>query len=165
MSGEYSVYPFKDRIHSAMLFLFELNADENKLTQYRDPLMKATPKVLHEISLRVNLTAGKRYLVVPVARDRNITADFSLAFYFDLPCHDVQLTRINHPQERYTFIQEEFEKSDRRVPAWKIDYLKKNLETMIGSKDVSNLKTKMTRKKTKKYQSKKTQKLLEKVVG
>ena len=72
-----------------MIFLFELEAGENKLSQYRDPLMKATPKVLHEISLRINVKAGKKYLVMPVPRERGITADFTLSFYFDQPVHDV----------------------------------------------------------------------------
>ena len=51
--------------------------------------MKATPKVLHEMSLRLEVKAGKKYVVMPVPRERAITADFTLAFYFDQPVHDV----------------------------------------------------------------------------
>ena len=68
--GKYSKYPFQDRIVSTMLFLFELPEGQDSITAYGSPApaSKATPKVLHEISMRVEVKAGKRYVFVPSPR-------------------------------------------------------------------------------------------------
>ena len=53
-----------------MLFLFELPDGQDRLQAYGSPapIEKATPKVLHEMSMRVNLKAGKKYAFVPSPR-------------------------------------------------------------------------------------------------
>lgn len=83
--GKYSMYPFKDRVVSAMLFLFELPAGMDRLAEYGkpEPMMKATPKVLHEISMRVKLQAGKKYVIVPSPRKAGTLGKFNLSIYTD----------------------------------------------------------------------------------
>ena len=100
--GQYSKYPFKDRIVSTMLFLFELPDSLERLAEYGkpQPMEKATPKVLHEISMRVKLQAGKRYVVVPSPRTPNTSGNFTLAFYTDLSQTEYDVKRLDDPTDR-----------------------------------------------------------------
>lgn len=95
--GSYSKYPFKDRIVSAMLFLFELPDSMNKLEEYGKPapIEKATPKVLHEISMRVKLTAGKKYVIVPSPRKAGTLGKFSLSIYTSCSQTEYDVTRLD----------------------------------------------------------------------
>ena len=68
-----------------MLFLFELPEGQDRLQAYGEPqpMEKATPKVLHEISMRVDLQAGKKYCIVPSTRKPTDTGHFHLSVYCD----------------------------------------------------------------------------------
>ena len=48
------------------------------------------------------------------------------------------------------FIMEEYEKAERRVPQWKIEWVKENLSYMIGEEDKELSKSVLKKKKTKK---------------
>merc|ERR1712060_1049237 len=43
--------------------------------------------------------------------------------------------RVNDPSDRYTFIMEEYDKNERRVPKWKVQWCKENFKHMIGKDD------------------------------
>ena len=151
--GNYSKFPYKDRIVSAMLCVFELcqrsdrsNCEEENsgrertpgadmLEAYGPPLAKSTPKVLHEISLRLELKAGKRYVIVPSPRAKGTVGKFFLSLYMNCQLHDVDIRRLNDPNDRYEHIMEEYEKNDSRVPKWKVEWVRENLDTMIGKND------------------------------
>mmetsp|Transcript_26808 Transcript_26808/g.35852 ORF Transcript_26808/g.35852 Transcript_26808/m.35852 type:complete len:84 (+) Transcript_26808:1509-1760(+) len=81
---------------------------------------KATPKVLHEISMRLKLCKGKRYVVVPSPRKPGTCGEFTISFYTDLPQTLFDVKRLDDPTCRYGFVKEEYEKSERQVPQWKI---------------------------------------------
>ena len=142
-AGEYSRPPYKDRIVSAMLCVFELAPGEEMLAAYDKPLMKSSPKVLHEMSLRLHLKAGTKYVIVPSPRTKGSVGPFFLSLYMDCQLHDVDIRRLNDPTDRYEHIMEEFEKNDSRVPKWKVEWVRENLTTMIG-KDDAGAKTKMS---------------------
>jgi len=63
-----------------------------------------------------------------------------LSLYFDIQLHDVDIRNIQNPKEKYEFIMEEYEKSDRNVPEWKVDWVTNNVQDFIGSTD-SGLET------------------------
>ena len=48
-----------------MLMIFELPEGQAKLTQFVTPMYKTKPKLSNEVSLRLKLERGKRYVVVP----------------------------------------------------------------------------------------------------
>merc|ERR1712060_74529 len=43
--------------------------------------------------------------------------------------------RVNDPTDRYTIIMEEYDKNERRVPKWKVQWCKENFKHMIGKDD------------------------------
>jgi len=100
--GKYSKYPFQDRIVSTMLFLFELPPGHDRLHEYGkpQPLLKATPKVLHEISMRVELEAGKKYAIIPSPRKQGTCGKFHLSFYTSAAQHEYDIVRVDDPSNR-----------------------------------------------------------------
>ena len=66
-----------------MLFMFELPRGKDRLEAYGDPqpCEKATPKVLHEISMRKKLKGGVKYCIVPSPRKAGTLGDFTMNFY------------------------------------------------------------------------------------
>lgn len=98
-SGKYSKYPFQDRIVSTMLFLFELPDGQDRLQAYGspNPIEKATPKVLHEISMRVNLKANKRYAIVPSPRKAGTLGKFNISIYTSCLQHEFDVVRVDDP--------------------------------------------------------------------
>ena len=97
--GSYSKYPFQDRIVSSMLFLFEIPDTKDRLEEYGKPapMEKATPKVLHEISMRVKLQKNKKYVIVPSPRKPGQTGEFNIAFYTNLSQIEFDVKRIDDP--------------------------------------------------------------------
>ena len=85
-----------------MLFLFELPDGHERLTAYGtpQPTVKATPKVLHEISMRVDLLAGKRYAIIPSPRKAGTTGKFHLSFYTSAAQHEFDIKRVDDPSNR-----------------------------------------------------------------
>ena len=87
-----------------MLFLFELPPGQDRLLAYGDentPVMeKATPKVLHEISMRVDLKAGKSYVVIPSPRKAGTLGHFHLSFYVNQSQHEFDVKRVDDPSNR-----------------------------------------------------------------
>lgn len=136
-------------------------------------MVKATPKVLHEMSMRVNLKANKRYAIIPSAFKAKATGEFHLSIYTDRPQHEFDVTRIDDPTCRYSFIMQEYEKNERRVPSWKIKWCQENLKHMITKDDkevslsmsVSGIKrtktSKMSMSKKRGARTRKNQKLSE----
>jgi len=135
-----------------MLFLFELPEGQDRLLEYGspDPIEKGTPKVLHEISLRVMLKANKRYAIIPSPRKAGTLGRFTLSVYTDRAQHEFDVKRIDDPSCRCkylkvyfnhrlfwtdNFILEEYEKNERRIPKWKIKWCQDNLKYMIGKDD------------------------------
>lgn len=98
--GSYSKYPYKDRIVSAMLCVFELPAGASRLEEYTKPMAKSTPKVLHEISLRLHLKAGTKYVIVPSPRTAGTLGRFFLSLYMDCELHDADIRRIDDVADR-----------------------------------------------------------------
>lgn len=121
-----------------MLFLFELPEGQDRLLEYGSPapIEKATPKVLHEMSMRVDLKAGKKYVLVPSARKAGTLGKFHLSLYVNQSQYEFDVKRVDDPTNRYKFIKEEYEKMDRRVPKWKVEWCKENLKYMIGKDDL-----------------------------
>ena len=100
--GKYSKYPFQDRIVSTMLFLFELPENHDRLVEYGQPqpMEKSTPKVLHEISMRVELKANKRYAIVPSPRKPGTCGKFHLSIYTSACQHEFDVWRADDPTNR-----------------------------------------------------------------
>jgi hypothetical protein len=44
-----------------------------------------------ELSIRVNLKAGIRYIIVPTTKEINATGKFFLSLYFDQELHDADI--------------------------------------------------------------------------
>ena len=63
-------------------------------------MAKSTPKVLHEISLRLELKAGTKYVIVPSPRTAGTTGKFFLSLYMDCELHDVDIKRIDDETDR-----------------------------------------------------------------
>jgi hypothetical protein len=146
--GSYSKYPFKDRLVSAMLCIFELPEGKDRVEEYTQPFLKSTPKVLHEISIRFQPKAGKKYVIIPSPRNKGTTGDFFLSLYMDCQLHDVDLRRIDDKRDRYSHIAEEFEKIDSQVPKWKVEWVRSNLDSMIRKDDTGRRATLKSRKST-----------------
>lgn len=77
-----------------------------------------------ELSIRVKLKAGNRYIIVPTTKELDKEGKYFLSLYFSCELHDVDIQRIGHPSERYAFIMEEYEKAERMVPKWKVNWVK-----------------------------------------
>ena len=77
------------------------------------------PTVLHELSMRHKMKAGKRYVIVPTPKTQDTDIRFYLSMYFDCAMYEVDIRRLNGPKEQYKFIPEEYEKMSKRVPKWK----------------------------------------------
>ena len=90
-----------------MLFIFELPEGHDRLLAYGspDPIEKGTPKVLHEISLRVNLKAGKRYAIIPSPRKAGTLGEFTLSVYTDRAQHEFDVKRIDDPSCRCKYLK------------------------------------------------------------
>lgn len=58
---------------------------------------KATPKVLHEISMRGKLVANKKYVIIPSPRKAGQTGEFTLGFYTDASMVNFDVKRIDDP--------------------------------------------------------------------
>jgi len=85
-----------------MLFLFELPNHMSRLEAYGqpEPLIKATPTVLHEISLRIKCKPGQKYIVVPSPRKPGTLGQFNLSFYTSCPMVSFDVKRIDDPKCR-----------------------------------------------------------------
>jgi hypothetical protein len=135
-----------------MLFLFELPEGHERLLEYGspEPMERGTPKVLHEISIRVQLKANKRYAIIPSPRKTGTLGKFTLSVYTDRAQHEFDVKRVDDPSCRCkylkvypnlrlfrsdNFILEEYEKNERRVPNWKVKWCQDNLKYMIGKDD------------------------------
>lgn len=83
-----------------MLCVFELPPGASKLEAYTNPMAKSTPKVLHEISLRLDLKAGKKYVIVPSPRNKGSLGKFFLSLYMDCELHDADIRRLDDITDR-----------------------------------------------------------------
>lgn len=85
-----------------MLFMFELPDGQERLEEYGKPapVEKAVPKVLHEISMRVDLKAGKRYVFIPSPRKPGTLGKFHLSIYIDQSQHEFDVKRVDDPTNR-----------------------------------------------------------------
>jgi len=81
--------------------------------------------------------------VVPSSRTPNTSGNFTLAFYTDLSQTEFDVKRLDDPTDRYNFVTEEYEKSERTVPQWKITWCKENLTSMIGKDDMELSKSRV----------------------
>ena len=66
-----------------MLCVFELPPGKDRVEEYSAPMAKSTPKVLHEISLRLELKKGKKYVIIPSPRNKGSKGLFFLSLYMD----------------------------------------------------------------------------------
>ena len=89
-----------------MLFVFELPQGQDRVTAYGSPapLDKATPKVLHEISMRIKVKAGKKYVFIPSPRKPGTLGKFHLSFYTGRPQHEFDVVRLDDPSCRCKFL-------------------------------------------------------------
>lgn len=71
---------------------------------------------------------GESYVVVPSAMKPGDTGEFYLSIYLSCELHDIRIQRVGK-HERYSFIAEEYEKSLRSVPDWKMRYVKEIVKT------------------------------------
>ena len=83
-----------------MLCVFELPPDKDRVEAYVNPMAKSTPKVLHEISLRLELKAGKKYVIIPSPRNKGSLGEFFLSIYMDCELHDADIKRIDDISDR-----------------------------------------------------------------
>jgi hypothetical protein len=109
----------------------------------------------------MNIKANTKYIIVPSTRVPGEAGKFSLSFYTSAGMLDFDVKRVDDPTNRYNFIMEEYEKAVARVPKWKVQKAKENLDTMIGA-DASLMKTQKTlkTKKTVREQTKRQKTLM-----
>ena len=135
-----------------MLGVFELEEGKERLEKYTKPLMKTTPKVSHEISLRLQLQGGKKYVIVPSPNKQGQLGKYYLSLYMDCQLYDVDIRRIDDPSDRYGHIMEEYEKSESRVPKWKVEWVRQHLDDMICKEDSiarkASIKSPLVKRKT-----------------
>jgi hypothetical protein len=78
-----------------------------------------------ENSTRTTLKAGKSYAVVCSTQGKEQTGDFYLSVYLNCDLHMCSIQRVGDPNERYAFIETEFEKDvNLKVPLWKYNWCK-----------------------------------------
>ena len=132
--GSYDTFPFKTRLNTAMLMLVQLPKGQEKMLKYvKDQVIRTEkPTVLHELSMRHNMKAGERYVLIPAPKSKNDRGKFFLSMYFDLPMYEVDIKRLNGPNQCYEFIPEEYEKMTKRVPNWKVNYVQKSIPYILG---------------------------------
>ncbi len=104
--GSYSKYPFKEKLVTAHIAIWELEDGETMLKQYvkGKPLIVGGPVRTTEIPVRTNLKKGKRYVIVCSPMDQGTIAEFYLSIYVSCELHDVQIERIGNPKERCKFL-------------------------------------------------------------
>ena len=145
IDGQYFTYPFKETLQNACCSIFEVPEGENYLSAFnKDTLIFMTPiKREKENSGRVNLTAGKQYVIVPSLEKANRKGDFFLSVYFNQAMRDVNIKRVFHPEDKQNgkedvlpyFIPEEAEKLVNQTPVWKIQLVKESLKYMMTDED------------------------------
>ena len=66
--------------------------------KYRKKMEK--PIVLSEISSRIDLEAGKSYIVLPAVKKEGETHKFFLSLYFNIPLHLMDIRNLTDPKNR-----------------------------------------------------------------
>lgn len=103
-------FPYSDLIHPVNFSVMKLPAGKTKLDSFQKELVVATSvlKEHREISLRVKLDAGS-YVIVPCTRNPGDVGDFTLSLYFGANIKDIDVLRIDKPEDEckkikyYTF--------------------------------------------------------------
>lgn len=87
---EPSKYPFTDKVLCVHLAIFELADGEEILKSYNKPIcVSGRPKSTSQISIRQELKANKRYVIIPSIRIAGTVGRFHLSLYFDNALHAV----------------------------------------------------------------------------
>jgi hypothetical protein len=100
--GSYDKYPFTKTMSNAILFIYELPPGQDKLTSMDVgiKLKMEKPTVLIQISTRVKLIAGKKYVVIPAIKNAGATGEFYMSFYFDIPMYMMDIRNLTDPTNR-----------------------------------------------------------------
>ena len=136
--GSYHKYPFKELLRACDLTIWQLGPNEKKLSKYDKTklMVKSGPPVKSQaISLRAKLKKGQSYIVVPATLKPNEASKFYLSIYLSCSLHDVNIERVGNPLEKCkylvelflfldSFIKEEYEKSQRGILPWKLQWVK-----------------------------------------
>lgn len=144
--GTYCKYPFKERLVAGHLAIWELGPGETQLKKYETKQLHAKngPVRASSNAVRTKLKKGRSYVIVPSAIKNGTCGEFYLSLYLSCHLHYVNIERIGKPTERYSFIQEEFEKASRQILPWKVDWVKEQVKnkniitkTDAGSKSLN----------------------------
>jgi calpain, invertebrate len=121
--GSYSTFPYKDRIHMAMLLVMKLDENEDIIETYEKSKVKymEKPAVLHELSLRMKMKAGEKWVIVLSPKMHGLEGRYELSLYVNCKLFSIDIRRLNGPREQYSFIAEEYEKNVNKLPHWKED--------------------------------------------
>lgn len=97
--GQYHNYPFKETLNYACMSVFELPIGTNYLWAFdKDRIVFMSPiKRERENTGRVNLKAGKRYVVVLSTELEGKLGDVHLSVYLNQYLRDVEIKRVFHP--------------------------------------------------------------------
>jgi len=118
----------------AMLLVMKLDENEEVIDYYDRSKVKymEKPAVLHELSLRMKIKAGEKWVIVLSPKMHNATGEFELSLYFNCKLFNMDVRRLNGPREQYSFIAEEYEKNVNKLPAWKEDLCRESIPYVIG---------------------------------
>jgi len=132
-----------ETIKYACAGVFKLGKDEDYLKAFdKDSLEFMSPlKRERENVGRLNLKAGKKYVIVCATERPGKKAKFFLSLYFNQRLRDVKIKRVFHPNDRCKdevlpyLIPEEAEKMTAQTPLWKIKLVKESLTYMMTDED------------------------------
>jgi hypothetical protein len=118
----------------AMLLVMKLEPDEDMVELYDRAKVKymEKPAVLHELSLRMKMKAGEKWVIVCSPKLHTATGRFELSLYFNTKLFSNDIRRLNGPREQYSFIAEEYEKNVNKLPYWKEDLCRESIPYVIG---------------------------------
>lgn len=118
----------------AMLLVIKLDADEDMVEFYDRSKVKymEKPAVLHELSLRMKMKKGEKWVIVPSPKKHSVEGKFEMSLYFDCKLMSIDVRRLNGPREQYKFIAEEYEKNVNKLPCWKEDLCRVSIPYIIG---------------------------------
>lgn len=90
------------------------------------------PAVLHELSLRMPMKKGERWVIIPSPKQHSLEGRFELSLYFNSKLMNVDVRRLNGPREQYSYIAEEYEKNVNKLPFWKEQMCRDSIPYVIG---------------------------------
>jgi len=121
------------------VYIVELEPGQERVEAFDAALLKSKMmesmklSITREQTLRKQLKANTKYVIIPTAKIAGTLGEFYLSVYFDTPIHTVDIRRLDDPSDHFEYIPEEYEKGDRFVPEWKKKIILNSMDHLIGA--------------------------------